>query len=283
MQTVVYGKFLGRAPPLGIVREALSRFWADLGEFTVADMPNGFFLIRCGTTEMTEVILTEGPWSINGMVLHLIRWRAHFQPSLEKLSTAIRWVRFLNLPTEYWEPEPLDSVAASIGRVIKIDDTTCIQDRAKYARVCLEIDLTRPLERGVWVNTGRSKCFVPILYEKLPVFCYNCGIVGHGAINCTKGVSGSRLEETGTGQQVSNPKGKEKVAEEAGTSARNTGPQEERMQDQPMEEASIRDPNFGGWMTVQGNPYRRRPVVPGGVPHNNPSQRSRAYIKHRRH
>ncbi|KAJ0967401.1 hypothetical protein J5N97_024318 [Dioscorea zingiberensis] len=225
-------------------------------------MPNGYFVICCSSTEMTEAILTDGPWTVNGMILHLIRWREHFQPSFEKLSSAILWVRLYQLPWEYWEKEPLESVAGKIGKVIKVDETTFIQDRAKFARLCIEIDLSQPLKRGVWVNSGRKRCFIPILYERLPVFCYKCGVIGHGADKCGTG-KGIVVEETRTGQQTLDLKGKGIVVEEAGTSMRNTDPLEETRETEPDQEKKPVDPNFGTWMTVQWKSNRGRPPAAG--------------------
>ncbi|KAJ0984231.1 hypothetical protein J5N97_002587 [Dioscorea zingiberensis] len=253
MYTMVFGKFLGRAPPLGVAREALTRLWGHLGEFSVADMLNGFFLIRYSTSEMMETILTEGPWTVNGMVLHIIRWRPHFQASFEKLTSAILWVQLYNLSPEYWEMEHLKTVAAKIGKVIKVDETTFLQDRAKFARVCIEIDLNQPLKKGVWVNSEEpvnSQCFVSILYEKLPVFCYKCGVVEHGADGCKQGDTGGQSEVAGTEQPVPDPKGKGLAVDEGGPSVRMTSPQGEgRMLNQPEKE-KVSDPKYGVWMTV---------------------------------
>ena len=58
--------------------------------------------------------------------------------------------------------------------------------RTRYARVCLEIDLDKPLQRGFWLIFGDKKVFVVIQYERLPTFCYHCGVVGHGASACSR-------------------------------------------------------------------------------------------------
>ncbi|KAJ0970134.1 hypothetical protein J5N97_023011 [Dioscorea zingiberensis] len=184
MKGSLYGKFLGRPPPLEVVRENLSKLWETWGDVTVADMANGFFLIRCSSEKMMEEILVEGPWTVNGLTLHLLRWRPDFQACFAKLSTATLWVRLYNLPPEYWDANMLEPLAASLGKVVKVDVTTMVADRAKFARVCVDIDLTKPLERGIWISTPFTRLFIPILYEKLPLFCYRCGIVGHGADKC---------------------------------------------------------------------------------------------------
>ncbi|KAJ0973911.1 hypothetical protein J5N97_015876 [Dioscorea zingiberensis] len=72
------------------------------------------------------------------------------------------------------------------------------KDRCKFARVCVELDLEQPLKSAVWVNTPRKKVLVPIIYEKIPVFCYHCGIVGHGTKSCPDVPPASESETPGT-------------------------------------------------------------------------------------
>lgn len=52
-------------------------------------------------------------------------------------------------------------------------------------RVCLDIDLAKPLKQGFWLEDDGKKVFIIVQYEKLPTFCYNYGLVGHGATACT--------------------------------------------------------------------------------------------------
>lgn len=68
----------------------------------------------------------------------------------------------------------------SVWGVLKVDDHTLDRSQAKFARVCVEINLEKPLKQGTWVNYGDFSVFVLVLYENLPVFCYKCGRVGHG-------------------------------------------------------------------------------------------------------
>lgn len=57
MSNSLFGKFLGKAPPLEVVLRSLLEMWRGMGSFTVSDMSNGFFLIRCDNPEMVESVL----------------------------------------------------------------------------------------------------------------------------------------------------------------------------------------------------------------------------------
>lgn len=80
MNNSLFSKFLGREPPLDIVKNSLSEMWRGMGPFSVSDMSNMFYLIQCEKQEMDDSVLYEGPWTISGMVLQLMPWNDHFQP-----------------------------------------------------------------------------------------------------------------------------------------------------------------------------------------------------------
>ncbi|CAN1837345.1 hypothetical protein LINPERHAP1_LOCUS35067 [Linum perenne] len=63
-------------------------------------------------------------------------------------------------------------------------------ERAKYARVCVEIDLDKPL-LGRYDIDG---IIYKIVYESLETICVSCGHYGHLEQDC--------LKETGTDQEI---------------------------------------------------------------------------------
>lgn len=58
------------------------------------------------------------------------------------------WVRFPMLPVEYYSERWLWRAGDCVGRTIKVDVTMLIASRGKFARVSVEVDLTKPLKAG---------------------------------------------------------------------------------------------------------------------------------------
>ena len=98
--------------------------------------------------EMMQAMLFQGPWTINGMVFKLSHWQKNIQPAFARLSIAAGWLQLHHLPVEYWDGDVLESIIEHIGTVLKIDEHTLSLDNGKFLKVCLEIDLSRPLRRG---------------------------------------------------------------------------------------------------------------------------------------
>ena len=85
------------------------------------------------------------------------------------------WVRLSKLPVEWCDVVLLWDIGGMLGTVLKVDPITESQARGRFARICIEIDITKPLQGNLSVD-GR---IIRVEYENLGVICYNCGRVGH--------------------------------------------------------------------------------------------------------
>nr|POE78874.1 hypothetical protein CFP56_69281 [Quercus suber] len=85
-------------------------------------------------------------------------------------------------------------IGNSIGNFMAADSKSWSSDQAKFMRIRVNIPLNRPLRRcGVVVNPEGEKFKVYFRYERLPVFCFLCGVMGHDERHCTS--SERRTEE----------------------------------------------------------------------------------------
>lgn len=71
-------------------------------------------------------------------------------------------------------------MASAVGRPIKVDKNTLRVERARFARVCIEVDLTQQVVGKVWLKGHWYK----VEYEGLHLICASCGCYGHLARSC---------------------------------------------------------------------------------------------------
>ncbi|KAI9085993.1 hypothetical protein K1719_032070 [Acacia pycnantha] len=132
------------------------------------------------------------------------------------------------------------SIGSVFGEVIKVDYNTDSGDRAKFARIAVMIDLTKPLISKILVDDD----LIFVEYEGLPSICFICGRYGHLQQACA-------LNQTAaSGDQL----------EISPAPVPNTPPE-----DPEARETS----QYGAWMQVQP---RRRAIVRGDktrAPHGN--------------
>ncbi|KAL0315032.1 UNVERIFIED_CONTAM: hypothetical protein Scaly_2896200 [Sesamum calycinum] len=75
--------------------------------------------------------------------------------------------------------ELLMRIGNRIGRAVKVDETTMAASRGRYARVCVEVDLTKPLVSMITL-LGFAQA---VEYEGLHQICFDCGKYGQKKIS----------------------------------------------------------------------------------------------------
>lgn len=147
-------------------------------------MPRGFFLFRFSSAQDKELITTNGPWSFRGQVLKLFSWYPELFPLTAEIKSAPVWIRLLGLPIIYWSRSALNAIAGKFGELIQIDELTLQKNRGRYARICVDMDISKPLLQGIWISRDDNKFFQPVQYESVPSVCFSCGRVLHRTENC---------------------------------------------------------------------------------------------------
>ncbi|KAJ4846895.1 hypothetical protein Tsubulata_026220 [Turnera subulata] len=175
-------KVLGKHVGYRFLYKTMMNQWKLQGQVMMADMGNGFYLLRFTVDADYDRVLFDGPWMVGDHVVAVRRWQPHFCPDTAKIDKVATWIQIPKLELEYYDKENLIRIANRIGRVLKIDRATLNTSRCNFARICVEVDLTQPLKskfklrRRVW----------KIVYEGLRNICYECGRYGHGREQCPR-------------------------------------------------------------------------------------------------
>lgn len=139
------------------------------------DLGYGFFLVRFYSKEDLEMVIKRGPWFIGDHFLSLRPWEPFFKPSSAKVSLIAVWIRLNEIPIELYEMKVLKEICEAIGKVLRIGSHTTMEARGRYARLCVQIDIYRPLINTILI--GRFEQVVT--YEGIQRLCFSCGRVGH--------------------------------------------------------------------------------------------------------
>ncbi|KAI9128260.1 hypothetical protein K1719_001253 [Acacia pycnantha] len=132
----------------------------------------------------------EGPWMIEDHYLTIQRWRPNFNPHKADIQCNVAaWVRLPDVPFEFYNVESLRRIGNMIGKMIKVDRSTSIYDKGGFARICVEIDLKKPLLPS-YVVFGEER---QIVYKGLHQVCFKCGKYGHKKTTCPMELSQSDL------------------------------------------------------------------------------------------
>ncbi|KAM2304045.1 hypothetical protein ACFXTH_023791 [Malus domestica] len=174
-------KIMGKSHTHNFVLGRLQQRWSMLqGRFSLIDLENNFFIVKFALESDMKNILCGRPWIIAGQYLVMQKWRAGFDPHSESINRMAVWVRIVGLHIEWFNPEAMKRIGDLIGTTLRVDAHTASQVRGKYARVCVELDLTKPLISNVKVEN----CWYAVEYEGLHLVCFNCGCYGHRREQC---------------------------------------------------------------------------------------------------
>lgn len=151
-----------------------------------------YFLVRFESMDDYKYAKFGGPWMMLDHYLIVKEWKPNFNPSADRTENVLVWIWFPDLPIEYYGEQYLMKIGEKVGVPIKIDDATSLTSRGRFARMCVEVDLIKPLLAKYKLRRRVYK----IEYEGIHMVCFNCGVYGHNAEKCKEKQSSESLNES---------------------------------------------------------------------------------------
>ena len=145
-------KLYGRSVGLNFLHNRLLSLWKPAGRLDCVDLENRFFLTQFSLKEDYKLILNKGPWFIGEHFLSIRPGEPNFHPELANVNLVAVWVRLNALPIEYYNSEALLHIGRSIGHVLMIDSHTATETRGRFARICIQVGVDKPLVTTVLIG-----------------------------------------------------------------------------------------------------------------------------------
>ncbi|KAL8513790.1 hypothetical protein ACS0TY_013050 [Phlomoides rotata] len=134
------------------------------------------------------------PWHFDKNVILLKELDSGEQSSTVLFSTVTFWVRLYDLPMVARNSRSIEKIGGCIGDVVEIDQAS-LNGVARSIRIKAKIDYSKPLRSGITLELKDSKqVWVNFKYERLPSFCYLCGVLGHMHRECDLAEGGDNLD-----------------------------------------------------------------------------------------
>ncbi|KAL0431507.1 UNVERIFIED_CONTAM: hypothetical protein Sradi_0776700 [Sesamum radiatum] len=162
----------------------------------------GHYLLKFKNPDDYFVALAGGPWFLFNSYVHVQQWKPWFSPSEEPPKTIFLWIQLPQLPIEYFHVDALFRIGKLIGRPIKTDSHTFSQSKGRYARLCIEVETTKPLPPALVIDNHVQQ----IKYELHMAFCSNCGAIGHLPATCSLSQTGTQGPADSNDMNHSTPK-----------------------------------------------------------------------------
>jgi len=90
----------------------------------------------------------------------------------------------MELPQEYWRERTLKEIASVVGTPIDIDGPTRNCTFGHYARILVDMDLSKRTYEEILVQREGFAFKVEVQYERLSLFYQHCYSIGHNVSSC---------------------------------------------------------------------------------------------------
>ncbi|XP_057785431.1 uncharacterized protein LOC131002938 [Salvia miltiorrhiza] len=166
------------------IQTELQSIWNIADPWQVIPIGKGFFTLKFSGERDMALAKSKAFWKLRTGIFKIREWTPLFNPYKESAALSQVWMRIYYLPHEIWHPEVISGIARSVGSPIKIDGSTFLGSVGHFARVLMEIDMTKEITYSLKVNRGSTSFDIEFVYENLPYFCGICRKVGHSSDKC---------------------------------------------------------------------------------------------------
>ncbi|XP_074301316.1 uncharacterized protein LOC141632694 [Silene latifolia] len=144
-ENTLMGHIVGSKPSLAVVQRFVLKYWGKFAKPVVQYFRKGWFSFRFSNSEEMNAVLKNGPWKIGSNSLVLKHWSPMFSCEMETISKVPVWVLFPGLDPFLWSDVVLSKIASKLGRPLFADPATTTKAKLSFARVLIEIDVSKPL------------------------------------------------------------------------------------------------------------------------------------------
>lgn len=176
------GYVAGRFPGKKALRDCCEKWGV---RFSYAPHESGWLVFKFDAELDMSKVLSSGPYFIYNRPLLFKVIPKLFDFGNEELFKVPVWIKLRNLPLELWNSKALSKIVSIVGVSIRTDQQTATKGAISYARVLVEIDVSKTCLHEINIKLPGGKSLKQSLeYENIPDFCSLCNLVGHKTTKC---------------------------------------------------------------------------------------------------
>jgi hypothetical protein len=187
IKNCMIGKFLSEKPLHKLsLNQALSNMWCNPKDLKVTELQQQFLQITMENTDDFKRIIKGSPWILRNSWLVVKEWEGNIKIEDMDFRFVPIWVQLWGLPLQIQTKDMGKKLGARIGRVEE-SEIYLYPEKARVVKIKVHIDTQKPLKAGIRIgNTVDGISWVDFRYEKLPLFCFQCGLIGHSEDYCKR-------------------------------------------------------------------------------------------------
>jgi hypothetical protein len=164
--------------------DVFTRVWRTMKGVIFKKLDDNIWLFEFEEVDDMRRVLDGQPWSFDRQILVLTEFDGKTPPAHMAFKHSPFWVQIHDMPLLCMTKGIAMKIGNSMGWLEEVDLAGDGAGWGRCLRICVEIDLTKPLERGRALRLDGKSYWVSFKYEKLPMFCFECGRLVHGEKGC---------------------------------------------------------------------------------------------------
>ncbi|XP_050207874.1 uncharacterized protein LOC126657251 [Mercurialis annua] len=169
------------------VKSVLPPIWKPVKGVQITEAAPNLFLFQFFHERDMRRVIDDGPWTFE-FHLFICRQLVVGETVAEvELWDADLWVHILDIPLGLASNKLGEDVGNFLGKFVSHDTRAVRPSEGSSMRVRVSIDVRKPLKRRMKIKrSANAWCWLNFQYERVPMFCFYCGIMGHSEKYCAK-------------------------------------------------------------------------------------------------
>ena len=161
-------------------KNTIRRAWGVDDTMQILEVGPNLFQFKFQSEFEINRIFKGGPWSFDNQLLMLQRWNKGMTMGNIIMEKASLWVQIWGAPFDMLSPWVAKEVGGRLGVVEEVELKKRKDDINFFMHVRVALTISKPLKRGGFLaRLDGERSWVRFKYERLPMFCHYCGILGN--------------------------------------------------------------------------------------------------------
>ncbi|CAN0872061.1 hypothetical protein LINGRAHAP2_LOCUS10020 [Linum grandiflorum] len=159
----------------------MASLWQPCMGMAVEELGNLLLLFRFYHNLNLRWVLDNGPWLFDRYLLVFRELNLGIDPTTTPMHLADFWLQIHKLKPSFFTETVGRGLGNFVGTFVRYDEEQNVyRSSSSYLRVRVTLDTTKPLPSGKKIcHPGEPSFMCEFRYEKLPLFFFICGRMGH--------------------------------------------------------------------------------------------------------
>lgn len=167
------------------LQNIMADLWHPIRGIAISDIGKKRCLFKFFHVVDLNRVLEGMPWFFNKHALMLHQLNLKEDRLTIPLHFVVFWIQIYDLPLSLMSEAMANRFGTFFGELLEYDMRIPTTGFQRFMRIKVKIDALQPLKRLKKLQVGNQNYYARFQYEKLSVFYFICGKLGHGESYCS--------------------------------------------------------------------------------------------------